>query len=282
MRDERISDLVEELIRAASVPDYKAKAEVERALKATGQAAIPHVLPLLRHMSVTVRRAAAELMIALGDCTAVDALAHCVMDEDEFVASNAAGALGRIGDRGAVASLAAGLKHPDYGVRARCAEALGKIGDPQARPALLQALNDHPVQPLFQPNFHISNVRSAVESALVQIPEQAADPQTIPELIALFDDELVSVRARAASAVALVGSAAVEPLLAAYRTHKESVRRSVAQALSEIKDPIVVPTLLQIAERDSSLYVRREAATGLLNRNDAREHHNRASAILAG
>lgn len=268
MSDMSVAGMIDQLVAAT---DYRTRGEAADALKAIGASAIPAVLPLLRHDDPEIRREVARMMIAIGDANAVEALADALNDKDEFVATNSAVALGKIGDPRAVGTLVTALKHEHYGVRESAAEALGRIGDPQARPALLQAENDSSL-----------GVRIAAESALRRIPEAPVSVEEIPALIARFDDEYVAQRVLAASAVAAIGADAIAPLLQAYASGSEDVRRTVAGSLAELRDAQAVEPLLRIMNTDSSPYIRKEAAQGLLNRGDAREHHVIAMAVVTG
>ncbi len=90
-----------------------------------------------------VRSNAAEALGEIGDARAVEPLIQALLgDESEGVRGEAAGALGHIGDARAVEPLIQALKDEDWWVRKEAAWALGKIGDERAIEPLTQALND--------------------------------------------------------------------------------------------------------------------------------------------
>lgn len=268
MQERSASDLVEQLIAAT---DYRIEREAMDALAQQGASAVAALLPLLRHHDPQVRRRTAQAMVRLGDESAVESLANALNDDDSNVARNSAVALGKIRDARAVNALMKALKHEDSSVREGVAEALGRIGDPIARPALLEAQRDS--------DFSVS---TKAETALRRIPETPPSVGEIPALVARFDDDYIAERARAATAVATIGSAAIGPLLEAYETSNVNVRVSVAQSMGEIRDAQAVEHLVRIMRTDPSPYVRKEAANGLLTRNDAREHYADAYAVAVG
>jgi HEAT repeat protein len=86
-----------------------------------------------------IRLSGASLALGnIGDPRAVPALIEALKDEDEYVRSYAASALGKIG-KPAVPALIEALKHEDKTVRWSAAFSLDKIGEP-AVPVLIEAL----------------------------------------------------------------------------------------------------------------------------------------------
>jgi len=73
---------------------------------------------------------------------ALEPLIKALEDEEEYVRSSAAEALGEIGDKRAVEPLIKALEDDDKGVLYHAAYALGRIGDERAVEPLIKALGD--------------------------------------------------------------------------------------------------------------------------------------------
>jgi HEAT repeats/PBS lyase HEAT-like repeat len=134
----------------------------------------------------------------------------------------AARALGALGDPQAVGILLTGLKDPNVSVRMAVVEALGRHGtDERASKAVAAAFRDP--EPA---------VRAAVAEALGKIGDQ----QAVATLLAARDDDNQAVRTEATSALASLGSGAVEPLIDTLRHPSSSVRASAAKMLGQLHD----------------------------------------------
>jgi len=83
-----------------------------------------------------------------------------------------------------------------------------------------------------------------------------------PLMAALTGDRYSGVRWKAAEALALIGSPAVEPLIGALGNPDEDVRWKAAIALGEIGDPRAIPPLIALLE-DHDRFVQSRAAYAL-------------------
>jgi HEAT repeat protein len=277
----------------------------------------PLVRALKNDPEFQVRQTAATALGALRDPAAVDSLISVAGRSD--LAAYVIKALGEIGDSRAVPCLLSLLKAEDWGVRGYAADALAKIPDERAIEPLIAALDDVSAgvvgsamkalgnfvdgrssfpsgQPaldkdvlasVLQESESLVNLISQLRNESEKEREEAARKLgekrkrcAILPLIGLFDDDYVSVRAEAASAVAKLGSASLEPLNHAYLSGNDNVRRSVAQAFGSLPDSAAVKHLCEIAKLCRNYNVRREAAYGLLNREDAGEFHVWAKSII--
>ena len=251
------------LCAALADADYGVAAVATAAVTSIGQVVVPKLLSMLKHEEAKARSIAAKALGRIGGEDIVEPLIGILQDEDSNVVRMAAVGLGRIGDRRAVEPLMILLKHEDSGIRELVATALGEIGDITAIPLLTKALTDDDDRAQGAAERAIERIRppktgSNVQEMVRQLHsanktqrEEAAvelgalgDPEAIYPLIALFDDDYISVRVKAASAVARIGPQAIEPLRGAYNTWNANVRRSVAQALGEIRDPKALELLI--------------------------------------
>jgi len=292
---------LEPLCAALADDDLRVARDASNAVIHLGQVAVPKLLSMLEHEKAGARSAAACALGRIGGEEVVEPLIGALRDKDSSVIQHAAIGLGRIGDRRAVEPLMAALKHKESSVRRLAATALGEIGDAAAAPLLTRALNDRDPDVRWAAKSALERVRpprtgsnvqefirhlrseyeSQREEATVELGA-LGDPEAIYSLIALFDDEYVSIRGTAASAVARIGPQAIEPLRQAYNTRNANVRRSVAEALGKIRDPKALELILEIAQRDDHSSVRRAAASALLGRNDARLNYDFAQSIVDG
>lgn len=205
----------------------------------------------LKDNEASIREAAAAALdrIGLPDDPVVRAW-HAVTRKDW----PAAGALGEA----AVEPLCSCLRDPDATVRNAAAEALGRIGQP-AVGQLIRLLKD---------GMREEEARKAAARALVMIGEPA-----IGSLCALLDEPReigLSAQFAAASALAAIGAAAVEPLGRKLLQHRDARAAPIALALGEVGDPRGIPFLAAALkcdwfrrEWDYSLPVRQAAVEAL-------------------
>ena len=90
------------------------------------------------------------------------------------------------------------------------------------------------------------------------------DARAFEPLIAALKDEKYSVRRNAADALVSIGPPAVEPLIAALKDKDSSVRSGAAGALGKIKDARAVEPLIA-ALKDENSNVRSDAADALVS-----------------
>jgi hypothetical protein len=215
-------------------------------------AAVPALIKLFRDSSKIVRETAGTALVYIGQAS-VDPLIETLKDKDFVVRCHAARALGgmttdyQIGrtwvrEPKVVDALIAMLKDPDRAVREDATIALGQIGDPRAIDVLIEAMKDGAVKrhaiaslgmigdaralpPVLDalkgkgirqdgtptPGCIVSEdafIKEAAATALGQF----RDARVIPDLIMLLKDGVL--REKAAAALAVIGDAAIEPLIA--------------------------------------------------------------------
>ena len=111
------------------------------ALGKIGAPAVPHLIQALKNPDEDIRWKAAVTLGEIGDLRAVEPLADLLGDEDRFVRSRAAYALGLLG-ADVVPPLKNALLNGSVEIRRGAVAALGNIRHPDAIEALIQALND--------------------------------------------------------------------------------------------------------------------------------------------
>ncbi len=187
----------------------------------------------------------------------VPRLIEALKDDDGYVRSRAAIALGHIGPaaEAAAPALIAALKDDDRFVRSSAASALGRIGPAaEAVPALIEALRDDD-----------GYVRSSAADAL-GIVGPAAEA-AVPVLIEALKDDNSWFRNSAASALGRIGpaaEAAVPALIEALRYDDAALGGNATDALERIGPAAeaAVPALIEALRYDDSR-VRRRAADAL-------------------
>jgi HEAT repeat protein len=118
--------------------------------------------------------------------------------------------------------------------------ALAMIDAPQARKALVEALDDSDPA-----------VRQAAALGLHHNPT----PEAVPVLIEMLDDRDRLLARLAGAALSALGSEAISPLTLALRAEEPAVRIEAARALASIDDPAVIPALFAALSDPSTLVV---------------------------
>ena len=223
---------VEPLAALLADPDVGVRWKATEALGKLGSPAVGPLTKSLKNGNVDVRWMAAVALGDIGDPEAIPALMAALDDEDTYVRSRAALALGEIGEA-ALAGLIAALRDGNDRVRWGAALALGEIGGSSAVEALVGALSD--------PD---EGVRQRVAGALGDIGEPA-----VPSLIeALRSDEEVR-RQGAIAAFGQIGRPAVPSCILALRDGGDwRVRSGVARALGEIGERRGADALIRALE----------------------------------
>lgn len=151
----------------------------------------------------------------------------------------------------AYAALVGAVQHPMRDVRVDAAFLLAKQTNHQERaavPGLLDALHDEDAR-----------LRTAAARALGEIRDAAA----VPELLrAMNTDPDGNIRWQASGALSKIGEAAVPGLAEALKDEDWKVRRSAAEALSGMREPLAIPALME-AMTDRNDVVRQAVATAI-------------------
>lgn len=191
-----------------------------------------------------VRQQACAALEVMREARAVEPLlALLAGDENASMRGNAARALGRLGDSRANAQLVLALRDLAPDVRQQAVCALQALGDLSAAPAIAALLQD--------PD---GNVRYFATTALGKLG--AAD--VITPLMARLREDGDQVDPTVSAALARIGAPAREPLLAALRDERATVRARAAAALMTFNGQRVVAALTS-ARHDPDAYVRHMA-----------------------
>jgi HEAT repeat protein len=184
------------------------------------------------------------------DARLLESLTQAMQDLDK-VEDAALTAIRRLQDD-ALPTLIKLLRSEDRKVRRSASWALGELRDQAAAPGLVQMLYDADAM-----------VSEEAGRALGLIRDEA----TIPWLIETLRHSNVRVRKSAARALGLIGESALKPLLEVMRDGNEMLSCLVAEALKEIRLPVVTEILLDLT-RATSDEVRCAALEALDARRD--------------
>jgi len=195
------------------------------ALSKIGAPAVDALVGALRHIDDDVRWKAAIALGEIGDQRAIGPLISLLCDEDRFVKSRAAYALGLIGEP-AVEPLIFALRDGDGNLRWGAAIALGKIRDLRAIDPLIRALADK-----------YENVRAESAKSLAAIGKPA-----LGQLVRFLQNSDRSVRIEVVTALGeLKDTDAIQPLMQILETADEDERVEIADALDAILITAVEP-----------------------------------------
>ena len=195
------------------------------ALSKIGAPAVDALVGALRHIDDDVRWKAAIALGEIGDQRAIGPLISLLCDEDRFVKSRAAYALGLIGEP-AVEPLIFALREGDGNLRWGAAIALGKIRDLRAIDPLIRALADK-----------YENVRAESAKSLAAIGKPA-----LGQLVRFLQNSDRSVRIEVVTALGeLKDTDAIQPLMQILETADEDERVEIADALDAILITAVEP-----------------------------------------
>jgi HEAT repeat protein len=209
-------------------------------------------------MDFVVRRDAAEALGQIGNGAAIGPLIGALDDRYGSVRAAAAEALGILGDPVAVEPLIRSLKSDSGDARKSAAKALARLGDSRAMEPIsallydreddarlaaaeaMSALGWRPKEDRVSAAYWIARRNW---SECVQIGSAAVEP-----LIAALDDFQVRVRQNAASALGQIGDArAVEPLIA-QAEHGKPAMENARQALVSIGPAAIGPLINSLQE----------------------------------
>ncbi|MDJ0508755.1 MAG: HEAT repeat domain-containing protein [Crocosphaera sp.] len=209
-----------------------------------GKPATPFLLDALaNHSNVVVRRAAAKTLTLIADPETIPQLVHSFLnDEDTVVQGSSVGALARMGEAGVLPLLDI-LGSPDIpeSAKGHAAWALSFIGV-QGKKYLEQAIdNDSPV------------VRSAVVGAIAKVVAEETDQDLLDILVNSLNDPDSNVRCETAAVLANLTYKPAIPKLVDLLDHvDDETRKSAALSLMKIGDPVVLESLREALNREST------------------------------
>jgi len=214
----------------------------------------PRVIKLLigalHDQDAYIRSVSAEALGEIGDKQAVDPIIELLNDKINRGKSqvSAAVALGNLGGKKATPALLKSLRSENVYVREASARALGKIGDPTAVDLLIETTDDEG-----------QRVRAAAIEALGKLGSKRAVRTIIG---GLNDQDHFAIRKNAAEALGNLGDhLAVEPLIESLKDKDYMVKQNAADALGKLKDISSIDPLIKVMSDGA---VRKHAAFALV------------------
>lgn len=264
LRERKALDALPALCQALNDEDYEVVSSVLFTIQrfgAAGKQAIPHMLPLLKHKNVKLRRDCSYVLAHLGNMPkdAARALQQAMDDQDRLVQIHAAGALALLngGEQRPIMLLASVFHDEDEDHDVVAAEYLGRAGE-----SAIQSLIT-----LLRSDKRRDRIGGASASAFLAIKYKQSK-KTYPKAIVdcaikIIEDPDVEVVFSGLNCLASVGEQArdaVPILLKCIQHSDESVRINTCHVLSKIGEPAfpAIPTLRQ-ALNDNNEEVRRSA-----------------------
>jgi HEAT repeat protein len=227
------ADAVPTLLEALQTNDQSLLAYYQYIL-AQIPVAIPTLIKTLSTAHPILRGRVAEVLGMSRNRNAIPALLEALQGEYFTVRSRSALALGKIGDPKAIQPLIHALKDPEDEVRIAACLALGMFKEPSTFDDITNVLlDDRKIE-----------VRQAAATAL----GNTGHPEALPYLIeALHDPFWWYEREYAAgellTAIQIMGTAAVEPLIEALQDKEGTVRKFSAALLGKLRDPRAIEPL---------------------------------------
>lgn len=177
---------IEKLIKNLESEDWSIVQEATDKLASLGKVAVPSLLEALKEASVGLKGQIIFLLGRIGDREGTPTLLEILRkDENAYIRTNAAEALGKIKDERAIDFISSALFDDDGRVRERSAWALGEIGDTRGVGDLLNRITYEKEE----------NVKLAIINAFAKIKDPRATPTLITELKTqsdqLYKNELV-------------------------------------------------------------------------------------------
>jgi len=226
------------------------------------QAAIPHLLPLLK-TDVGTRRDALVLLGQIRDRKATEAVRTLLNDNEKSVQQEAYRTLAKLGDMQSLPRLLTiALSHPDSSderqFAADVSNALQEITDPAALEPIRDAM---------------ANTDPQVRVLLVQMLGRLQTPDSFDPLLVALHDPNATVRAAAIYALQYsINPDAREVLRVLARQEKNSaVRAPILQCLAQRNDPELITLALE-AVKDPDAQVRGAGVYALAQLSDPRAH----------
>jgi HEAT repeat protein len=207
-------------------------------IKINDPRSVRQLLEILQDESEHARRAAVEVLNAIGDASAIKDLLQAMKDQDWWVRVRAADALGAIGGPKVIDAVMALLDDEDEFMRRCAVEILNTTKDPRAVQRLIAALED--------PDWW---VRERALDALGNM----RDPQAVPAVQKFLDvdNEGTPVAIRALAAIG--DPRAAVPIAAKLESADESIVREAMTALEALTDAksseVVLKALAELKDR---------------------------------
>jgi len=229
---------VEPLIQALEHDDLPERIRAVSQLLECGRASIVPLSELLVSGNPVIRSAAAEVLGAIGDPAAVDALSGALFDDDARVRLAVVSALGRIKHLRSAEYLVQALEDQDGKIAAAAANGLEALGDLSVEPAFLMM------------NHESAEVRIRVMDVLGRLKHKGA----CERLVSGLTENTVWVRIVAAQALGeICESRAAPALIEALKDRDAVVRAMAAEALGKLRDFRATMPLLARLQDESNL-----------------------------
>ncbi len=242
------------LVRNLNSTDYETRKAAGDTLIVRGATAVPALIEACYSPDSNLRWEAVNILGYIGDERSLDALAKCVLEDDDVHARwrsiwatssldqdkvakklleglhssdqrivwNAAVALATMGRKEALPILYGGLQSEEEWVRWEAVNAFGSVHDERTVPALLDFLN---------------RVSDDVGKEAILSLGRIRDRSALPAIIKALEHPNPEIRWRAAMALGMIGDkTAVSALDKHLRSEKnKAVRESISTALKELK-----------------------------------------------
>ncbi len=223
---------IEVLINKLTDEDLKIAQEAADKLVGMGEKVIPDLTRNLKEASVALKGQIVFILGRIGSGKATSGLAEVLRDdENAYIRSNTAEALGKIRDKNSLSALASSLFDKDTIVRQNSAWALGQLKDSQATGSLLQSLNEEEEM----------GVRFAVVDSLAVLKDRSATQALLVELKAQNDlsykNEVVMALGEIADPKALSGLTEYLNVLKGYHPADE-VKWYYEEAIKKVEEAI--------------------------------------------
>lgn len=227
------------LIQALAGNDLSERIRAVSQLLEQGKASVLPLAELLSNEEPTVRASAAEVLGALGDSSALNALImSAIADTDDRVRLSATTALGRVKHARSAQVLAGLLEDEDSKIVAAAAGGL-------------ENLSELAVDPVFGLlNHESADVRVRATGVLGRLRHRGA----CERLIRGLTDKVIWVRIVSAQALGEIGDSRAAPaLIDALRDRDQVVRAMAAEALGKLRDFAATMPLLNLLNDESDL-----------------------------
>lgn len=219
------------------------------------------IVPLLKDPDLTVQAQAINTLIKIRDPAVIKYLIEILQDDSEYIRRAAVEVLNEIGDERAIKELLSAMRDEDWWVKVRAADALGSIGGPRVVDGVLALINDKDeflrrtaveILNSVKDERAVAHLIGALKDADWWVRERAADAlanmgdrKAVPALIDMLQTQPESAAIAIKALAQLQDPAAIEPIVAAMKTHDSKVKKEAMHALKELTDE---PHLAQVQE----------------------------------